>query len=247
MRTLLLAIILLVLASCQNTPMTKKEKSQNETTMPIDSGSASEIQELINNHPVKVLDTDFSKGRLRKEHRITLSDLEKFHGHLCDGLVVGFLAIDRAAKVLYPEAPIDRTNTRIVSKGSPCLTDAAVYLTGGRYQFNTFYVDNDLPDAIYIIQRIDNGKTVAVNLKKGVKPAEIDAMGAKAVRQELGPCEMDSLKEMEDDFSLFLLRSPTDSLFEVRELTDFEWHPVLRNDFIKTDILNKNLAPCKNQ
>ncbi len=77
------------------------------------------------------IDTDFSKGRLSHEQTITLNDLEKFHGHLCDGLVVGALAMQQVVKALYPDQPIDRTNLRIVSKPSPCLTDVAIYLTGG--------------------------------------------------------------------------------------------------------------------
>jgi acetolactate decarboxylase len=42
------------------------------------------------NPSLKVIDTDFSKGRLTNEQQITLSDVAKFHGHLCDGLVVDF-------------------------------------------------------------------------------------------------------------------------------------------------------------
>jgi acetolactate decarboxylase len=244
MRNILIAVLLFSVAACQKAPKLNERQSQKIPTMAKDTSSDLEMRELIRKHPLKVLDTDFSKGRLRKEHCITLNDLEKFHGHLCDGLVVGFLAIGQAAHLLYPDGPIDRTNTRIVSKSSPCLTDAAVYLTGARYQFHTFYVDNKLPDAMYIVQRIDNGKAVGVKLKKGVKPKEIEEMGARAVKQELGPCELDTLKEMEDDFSLFLLRSRPDSLFEMRELPAFKWQPFLRNDFVKSDILNKNMGPC---
>lgn len=72
------------------------------------------------------LDTDFSKGRLTQQQKISIKDLKKFHGHLCDGLVIGALAMQEAMKVLYPQQPIDRTNLRIVSKASPCLTDVAI-------------------------------------------------------------------------------------------------------------------------
>lgn len=74
----------------------------------------------------ETIDTDFSKGRLNHKQTITINDLEKFHGHLCDGLVVGALAVQEAMKELYPNEPIDRTNLRIVSKPSPCLTDVAI-------------------------------------------------------------------------------------------------------------------------
>jgi acetolactate decarboxylase len=58
----------------------------------------------------ETIDTDFSKGRLTHKQIITIKDLEKFHGHLYDGLVVGALAMQEAMKELYPNQPIDRTN-----------------------------------------------------------------------------------------------------------------------------------------
>ena len=198
----------------------------------------------INQASIKVNDTDFSKGRLGLYHEINLTDLEKFHGHLCDGLVVGFLGINEALSELYPDGIVDRTNTRIVSKGSPCLTDVAVYVTGGRYQFNSFYVSNEI-EGIYVVQRIDNGKTVSVNLNKNVKPSEIDLLGAKAVKRELEPCDLDKLKALEDEFSDMLLGTNPKDNFTVTEVTDFVWNPVLKSDYTKTDILNKNKKECK--
>lgn len=50
----------------------------------------------------ETIDTDFSKGRLNHKQTININDLEKFHGHLCDGLVVGALAMQEGMKVLYP-------------------------------------------------------------------------------------------------------------------------------------------------
>ena len=116
---------------------------------------------------MQVNDTDFSKGRLGNIQNIDLDDLVKFHGHLCDGLVVGHLALQRAMQELYPDGIVDRTNTRIVSKASPCLTDAAIYLTGGRYQFNTFCISNNM-DALFTVQRLDTQRAVAVHMKKGL-------------------------------------------------------------------------------
>ncbi|HFB99641.1 MAG TPA: hypothetical protein ENJ53_02440 [Phaeodactylibacter sp.] len=197
----------------------------------------------IHSPSIKVNDTDFSKGRLGLQHEITLDDLEKFHGHLCDGLVVGFLGINEGLKKLYPDGIVDRTNTRIVSKSSPCLTDVAVYVAGGRYQFNSFYVSNDI-NGFYIIQRKDNGKSVSIAMNKGVKPPEINVLGAKAVKGELPACDLDKLKKLEDDFSKKLLSSNPKDNFTVTEINNFEWNPVLKNDYTKTDILNKNKSNC---
>lgn len=192
----------------------------------------------------ETIDTDFSKGRLNHKQSMDLGDLEKFHGHLCDGLVVGAMAMEEAMAVLYPNQPIDRTNLRIVSKPSPCLTDVAIYLTGGRYQFNTFYVDTDF-EGIYIIQRLDNLTAVSVAMNEGVKPSEIDSLGDLAIRQELSPCDIDRLKQMEDSFTESLLRTDPKSTFTVRKLSGFNWSPNDRNDYLKTDIINKNTPGCE--
>ncbi len=225
MKTLVAIWILFIVVSCKDQqPNTIGENKKSPT--------------------IEVIDTDFSKGRLNLKHELSLDDLEKFHGHLCDGLVVGFLGINEGLKMLYPNGIIDRTNTRIVSKSSPCLTDVAVYITGGRYQFNSFYVDNTIENGFYIVQRIDNGLTVKIQLNKGIKPQEIDELGAKAIKGELPACDLDRLKKMEDDFSEKLLSTPPNELFSVIEINDFEWKPVLKNDYTKTDILNKNKSNC---
>lgn len=192
----------------------------------------------------ETIDTDFSKGRLNHKQIITINELEKFHGHLCDGLIVGALAMQEAMKELYPNQPIDRTNLRIVSKPSPCLTDVAIYLTGGRYQFNTFYVDTNF-EGLYIIQRLDDLSTVSVSLNNGVKPTAIDSLGKIAIQKSLSPCDIDYLRKLEDDFTKTLIQSDPTSLFTVKKISNFEWSPKTKNDYLKTDILNKNLPDCK--
>lgn len=219
--TLILGIILSVLSACRKVAEVDTE----------------------NRAIFKTLDPDFSKGRLSHEQAITITDLEKFHGHLCDGLVIGSLAIQRAMDELNPNQTIDRTNLRIVSKPSPCLTDAAIYLSGGRYQFNTFYVDTDF-EGLYIIQRIDNNQTVSVSLKDGVKPRAIDSLGNSAIKQELSPCGIDELKKLEDDFTSALLSANPTEVFSVKAVTDFVWSPNTKNDYLKTDIINKYLPFC---
>jgi acetolactate decarboxylase len=236
-------IFMLVMISTV-TSCTSSNHQKDNASIIKDNMVAQEEKQIESHDPtIKVNDTDFSKGRLGLEHELTLEDLEKFHGHLCDGLVVGFLGIKEGLDILYPDGIVDRTNTRIVSKSSPCLTDVAVYVTGGRYQFNTFYVSNDIT-GFYVIQRIDNDKTVSVTMNKGVKPAEIDELGAKAVAGELAACELDSLKQMENNFSEKLLSTNPKDNFTVTELDSFEWNPILKNDFTKTDVLNKNKEKC---
>ncbi|MGY6558997.1 MAG: FmdE family protein [Nitritalea sp.] len=188
-------------------------------------------------------DTDFSKGRLGNLQQLGLDDLVKFHGHLCDGLVVGALGLQEAFQHLFPDGVIDRTDLRIVSKSSPCLTDAAIYLTGARYQYNTFYVDDSI-ESLYVVERVSEQKAVTVNLNAGVKPAEIGALSAKAEKRELSACQLDELRAIEDRFMAYLMDTDTNILFRIQPHPEFVWEPLLRNDFVKTDILNKNAESC---
>lgn len=192
---------------------------------------------------IRVNDTDFSKGRLGYLQNIKLKDISKFHGHLCDGLAEGFIAINLGLQQLYPDGVIDRTNTRIVSKSSPCLTDVAIYVSGGRYQYNTFYVDDSI-EGMYIVQRMDNLKTVIIKRNPNVKPAIIDEMGNKAIAGNLSECELNELKKLESDYLNFLLKSNPIDLFSIQEITNFEWNPKYET-YIKTDVLNKNKTNCK--
>lgn len=193
---------------------------------------------------IKVNDTDFSKGKLGNIQTIELNDIAKFHGHLCDGLAEGFLALTYGLKLLYPEGIIDRTNSRIVSKSSPCLTDAAIYITGGRMQYDTFYVDNTI-DGLYILQKMDNKETLLIKRKPNIKPAIIDEMGKKALKQELDACELEKLKAYEDNYTQYLLKTEPEHMFEITVLKDWEWKPQYVV-YIKTDIINKHKSTCDN-
>lgn len=202
------------------------------------------IQNLFAQNPsIKVLDTDFSKGRLQNVQTITLNDAVKLHGHLCDGLVVGFLSLKEVMYKLYADSIIDRTNNRIVSKPSPCLTDIAIFMTGARYQYNTYYVSDSIKYQ-FIVQRIDNEKAYGVKLKIGLMPTAIDSLGKLAVKGDLDACGIDVLRKLESEFSTFLLSKNPQDLFIIEEIKNYKWLPILKGNFLKTDVLNKKLKQC---
>jgi acetolactate decarboxylase len=190
-----------------------------------------------------VVDTDFSKGRLGHEQVVTLNDLITFHGHWCDGLVVGALGLGEALKELYPNTLIDRTDLRIISRSSPCLTDVAVMLTGGRAQFGTFQVSDTIP-GLYLVQRISDRRAFSVKLRPGVKPAAIDSLSRFAVAGTLSPCGLDSLQAIEEQFGADLLAQDPKTTYTVEELTAFEWPASTFPTYTKIDILNKNAPRC---
>lgn len=188
----------------------------------------------------KVIDTDFSKGQLYNIQTIRYKDLVRFHGHSCDGLLEGMQALQLGLKQLYPDGIIDRTNTRVVSKPSPCLTDAAIYMTGGRYQYNSFYVSTDF-DGLYVIQRFDTGESIRIVRNEGVKPKTIDELGDLAIAQKLSYKQLQELRKLEDAYAKFLKRTNPEKNFTLVRYIEFDWTPMLKLNFVKTDIINKHL------
>ena len=195
---------------------------------------------------VRVLDTDFSKGRLSNDQNINIEDIAKFHGHICDGLVVGYLGLRETLYKIFKDSVIDRTSLKIVSKSSPCLTDVAIYLTGARYQYNTFYVDDSIP-YLMIAGNIDSNKYFGFKLKPNIKPFAIDSLGKLATLGKLDACNLKILKELEDDFSKLLLSQPPYTFFKIEEIKNYFWNPILKSNFIKTDIINKSVNKCENR
>lgn len=202
------------------------------------------IVENASTQNIKVNDTDFSKGRLGNIQTINIDDVAKFHGHKCDGLVEAFLALELALNEIYPNGIVDRTNTRVISKSSPCMADVAIYLTGGRYQFNTFYIDNEI-DGLFIVEKIDIEEKILVQRKENVKPQKIDELGKVAIQKKLNSCQLNKLKALEEEYSEKLLKGISSDFFDLKKVKNLEWHPNMKNDYIKTDIINKNQSKCE--
>lgn len=191
----------------------------------------------------RVIDTEFSKGRLGHEQTIHFNDLIALHGHWCDGLVVGALGLGEALKELYPNTPIDRTDLRIISRSSPCLTDVAIMLTGARAQFGTFQVSDTIA-GMYIVQRISDGRASRVELNDGIKPAAIDSLSSLAISRTLSPCGLDSLQTIEETFVKDLLAMDPKAAITITRLDDLRWPAPAGTVQMKTDILNKNAPRC---
>jgi acetolactate decarboxylase len=98
---------------------------------------------------------------------------------------------------------------------------------------------------MFTVARIDNSQAYQIKLKPGVKPTAIDSLGALAVKGQLSACDLEGLKNLEDQFTNNLLSIDTKNIFEIIPLSDFKWSPKLKNDFIKTDVLNKDKGICK--
>lgn len=91
---------------------------------------------------------------------------------------------------------------------------------------------------------MDNEKTFGIKLKPGLMPTSIDSLGKLATKGELDACGIDNLRKLESEFSNFLLSKKPQDLFIIEEVKNFQWKPVLKSNFLKTDIINKKLQNC---
>ena len=200
------------------------------------------------NLPVfRVLDTESSHGRYSQSTKeITFDDLVKFHGHACDGLYRGTYALSVAFKILFPSGVIDRTDLRAISRNSPCLGDAASYLTGARVRFGTQDVMSE-PGVWYILQRISTEKAVEVTEDSGFFPAEIsyaEASLISAIKEEL-PGKLDRLKSLQENWvKNTLLKTRPEDHYHARKI-EHKWREVpYSNKGIRTDIIFKDVIRC---
>jgi formylmethanofuran dehydrogenase subunit E len=200
------------------------------------------------NKPIVVRDTDSALGRYSlKTKEISLKDLARIHGHLCDGLVIAFVEIKAVLEKLFPDGIVDRTDLRVVSKNGPCWVDAAAMMTGARINFKTLRLDNKIGDG-FIIQRISTGEAYEVHLKPGVFPEEQAALEAKIrkLRSEGKPVtanDIDTVEKMAYALSLKLLTTPPDQLLDIKPLPDFKFTPNETVDVFgdRGDIINKDM------
>jgi formylmethanofuran dehydrogenase subunit E len=191
-----------------------------------------------------VLDTESSHGRYSKASKeIRFDDLVKFHGHACDGLYRGSYALAAAFMELFSNGNVDRTDLRVISRNSPCLGDAATYLTGGRIRFGTQDVENR-PGVWYIVQRISTGEAVSVSEEEGFFPEEISKMEAllPALSGDILSKRLDKLKEMQDTWiRKVLLNSKPTEHYHVKKI-NYTWKEVQHsNKGIRTDIIYKDV------
>jgi len=188
-----------------------------------------------------VLDTESSLGRYAKWTKvITLKDLVKFHGHLCDGLVTAAVALGLGFKVLYPDGVIDRTDTGGITNNSPCFGDVMAYLTGGRIRFGTQKIDPKMGNE-FILYRFSTNEAVHIALKPGVFPAELAQLERQIRSGNYTPADIDRCQRMQWDFARKVLNTPPEQLFTVERLPDFKWEPdEYLHRGVRGDVLLKN-------
>jgi formylmethanofuran dehydrogenase subunit E len=175
------------------------------------------------NRALVVLDTDSPFGsRSLKTKEIGLKDLARIHGHLCDGLVIGFVQIESVLEMLFPSGVVDRTDLTAVSKNGACWVDAVAFMTGARVNFETLRIDDSVGDG-FILHRISTGETYAVHLKPGVFPEAQAALekklrGLRGQGRSVSADDVEALEQMANALSRKMLNTPPSDLLDIRRL-----------------------------
>ena len=168
----------------------------------------------------EMLDTESSLGPYAKQTKtITLKDLVKMHGHLCDGLVTASCGLRLGLDRLYPDGIIDRTDTCCITNNSPCFGDTAAYLTGGRIRFGTQKIDPDMSNEL-IIYRMSTKQAVKISLKKGVFPPELAELEKKIKSGDFAIEQMRLCQELGWDFAESLINKPLNESFVVENIDE---------------------------
>ena len=196
--------------------------------------------------PLWVVDTDSALGR-RNLHpkQITLKDMARMHGHLCDGLVTSWVELSAVLHQLFPDGVVDRTDVRTVSRNCPCCVDAGTWMTGARINQGTLMLDNSV-GAGFIVQRISTGEAVRVSLRPGFYPAQLAALeqsirSLRARGETVEPAEIDRFERDANEYSRKLLNTPQDQVVIVERLTDYHFPDHSQNPLApRSDTINRD-------
>ncbi|MHB8092677.1 MAG: formylmethanofuran dehydrogenase subunit E family protein [Syntrophales bacterium] len=197
------------------------------------------------NKPIVVRDTDSALGRYNlKTKELSLKDIARIHGHMCDGLVIAFVEIKAVLQKLFPDGVVDRTDICIVSKNGPCWADAAALLTGARINFRTMRIDASIGDG-FIIQKVSTGEAYDVHLKPGVFPEDQAALekkirGLRAEGKPVTAQDIDTVETMGDALNLKLLTTSPEAILDIKKLPDYKFNfaDMFGN---RGDIINKDM------
>jgi formylmethanofuran dehydrogenase subunit E len=171
-----------------------------------------------------VRDTVNKYGRYAdKPKTITLSDLIKFHGHFCGGLVESAGALRMAFDAIFEDGIIDRTDVRIASNNSACGGDVASYLTGARTRFGSHLIDPKLTESEFVVQQVSTSKTVRVRVRPEAYPTDVRVQMRKIESGRFKPEDIDHIQELQWAYARRIVTRPLAETFILIDSTGYAW------------------------
>ena len=154
-------------------------------------------------------------------------DLEKFHGHTCPGIALGYRATQVALGQLYPgEIPLRGDQFVVIGTPRACPADGISYLTGAHYGKGSegalngnLAFDKTIGASGYIFASMSTGK--AVKLATTFQfPQEMEALKAK---KDTDPEANAQYEAMSRCAMIRILTAPEKEVFSVTPVSDFSW------------------------
>ncbi|MDW7732209.1 MAG: FmdE family protein [Methanolobus sp.] len=160
---------------------------------------------------------EYSTGNTERQI-VSFEDAAKFHGHVCPGLTIGYIAAKAGIEKLDADRDIDEELVTIVENDA-CGVDAVQVLTGCTIgKGNLIYRDHAKQVFTFICR--DSGKAVRVALKASFNIDAIDPEVSK-LRPEImsGTATGEETKEFRkrmDGISVTMRNTPVEEMFDIR-------------------------------
>jgi formylmethanofuran dehydrogenase subunit E len=148
----------------------------------------------------------------------TFEDAAKFHGHVCPGLTIGYIAAKAGIEKLETERDIDEELVTIVENDA-CGVDAVQVLTGCTLgKGNLIYKDHAKQVFTFICR--DSGKAVRVALKASFNIDAIDPEVGKLRPKVMGGTateeETKEFRKRMDGISVTMRNTPVEEMFDIK-------------------------------
>ncbi len=148
------------------------------------------------------------------------SEVAKFHGHVCPGLTIGYMAAKTGIEELCVDRDIDEELVTIVENDA-CGVDAVQVVTGCTIgKGNLIYRDYGKQAFTFICR--DSGKAVRVVLKSsfnidGIDP-ELSKLRPKVMSGTATEAETVEFRKRMNDISEYMRKAPAEEMFDIKHV-----------------------------
>ncbi|MDG6244630.1 MAG: FmdE family protein [Methanolobus sp.] len=148
----------------------------------------------------------------------TFEEAARFHGHVCPGLTIGYIASKAAIEKLETERDIDEELVTIVENDA-CGVDAVQVLTGCTIgKGNLIYKDHAKQVFTFICR--NSGKAVRVALKASFNidaiDPEVNKLRPKVMSGTATEDEAQEFRKRMDGISVTMRETPVEEIFDVK-------------------------------
>ncbi|MDK2835207.1 MAG: formylmethanofuran dehydrogenase subunit [Methanolobus sp.] len=151
-------------------------------------------------------------------HIPSFEEAAKFHGHVCPGLTIGYIAAKAALEKLHTERDVDEELVTIVENDA-CGVDAVQVLTGCTIgKGNLIYRDHAKQVFTFICR--DSGKAVRAALRASFNidaiDPEVNKLRPKVMSGKATGEETEEFRKRMDCISHTMRHTPVEEMFDIR-------------------------------